>query len=188
MGKMSKIYGGLDEEFRLPRSQKLSKEEKSTWLHNKLREVLENNSVSQVKAENLRKYTESLEEVVDYILGIGDYRRLSNEARRIVMFLLSTNKVWATQENTMYRKYASGNIRELGRWQSPLKVLKFLNADLLPDFRKKLIIKFINGFMPSKKLQDWEVEILENLEISNTQAIYLTGRIYRDIVIFRRNE
>lgn len=55
MGKMSKIYGGLDEEFRLPRYQKLSQEEKLVWLHNKLREVLENNSFSKVKAENLKK-------------------------------------------------------------------------------------------------------------------------------------
>ena len=178
---------GLEKEFRLPRQ--LSEEgKKLVWLQNKYREVLENNSFSKVKADNLKKYTIALEEAVDYILGIGDYRKLTNEARRIVMFLLSTNKAWATQENIMYKKYASGNIRNLRSWQSSLKVLRFLNADLLPDFRKKLIIKFINGFMPSKKLQNWEKEILENSEISNTACIYLTGRIYREIVLFRRNK
>jgi len=183
-----KQCGYLKQEFRVP--DNLSLERKVIWLQNKYREVLANNSLSEAKKEIFERYTESLEEVVDYILGVIDYRKLSNEARRVVMFLLSVSKAWTTviEEDIMCRKYAGGNIRELRSWQSSQKVLKFLNADLLPDFRKGLIIKFINGLMPSKKLQSWEVEILEDSEINNTTCMYLIGRIYREIVIFRKNE
>jgi hypothetical protein len=176
MGKMSKIYGGLDEEFRLPKN--LSEERKKLiWLHNKLREVLENNSFSQVKADNLKKYTLALEEAIDYILGIGDYRKLTNEARRIVMFLLSTNKAWTFISEFVYKKKVE-------------EVLKFLNADFLPDIRKQIILDFISRRDRYKRklkpFQDWEIEILLNEELGNTQVMYMVGRTYDSVRVFRR--
>jgi len=187
MGKMSKTYGGLDEEFRLPKN--LSEEgKKLVWLHNKLREVLENNSFSKVKADNLKKYTIALEEGVDYILGIGDYRKLTNEARRIVMFLLSARKAWTTSE-VIYRK-------------EPERILEFLNANLLPDIRKQIILDFISGWPTSdvnkfyggkerqkfKPFQDWEIKILLNEEFNNTQCMYMTGRTHDSVASFRRRK
>jgi len=179
MGKMSKTYGGLDKEFRLPKN--LSEERKKlTWLHNKFREVLENNSFSKVKADNLKKYTIALEEAVDYILGIGDYRRLSNEARRLVMFLLSARKAWTTSL-VIYRK-------------EPERILEFLSANLLPDIRKKIILDFINGWPTSniskekqkfKPFQDWEIEISLNEELDITQVMYMIGRTYDSVRAFR---
>ena len=84
---------GLEKEFRIPKN--LSLEGKFTYLKNKYHEVLLKNSFSQAQKETLEKYMESLEQAVDYILGVGDYRKLTNEARRIVMFLLSTRKAWS---------------------------------------------------------------------------------------------
>lgn len=184
MDKMSKTYGGLDKEFRLPKN--LSEERKKlTWLHNKFREVLENNSFSKVKADNLKKYTIALEEAVDYILGIGDYRKLTNEARRIIMFLLSTRKAWVTSKSR-YRK-------------KPEEILKFLNADLILDIRKQIILDFLSGWPASdanktyeekerqkrKPFQDWEIEILLNEELNSTQAMYMTGRTHDSVRAFR---
>jgi hypothetical protein len=166
--KMSKIYGYLEEELRLPKN--LSGEGKLIWLHNRLREVLEKNSASRVKAENLRKYTESLEEAVDYLLGIGDYRRLSNEARRIVMFLLSTRKAWTFTWRLVHK--------------NPKEILKFLNTDLIPDIRKQIILNFLEE--PARKpFQDWELKIIEDLTLNNTQCMYMTGRTYESIRSYR---
>jgi hypothetical protein len=176
MGKMSKTYGGLDKEFRLPKN--LSEERKKlVWLHNKLREVLENNSFSKVKADNLKQYTIALEEAIDYILGIGDYRKLTNEARRIVMFLLSIRKAWSLTPKLIHKK--------------PEEIFKFLNIDLLPDIRKQIILDFINekGRQKRKIFQDWEIKILSKSyeELNNIQAMYMIGRTYDSIYSFRNH-
>lgn len=167
---MSKIYGGLDEELRLPRS--LSEKGKLIWLHNKLREVLEKNSASEVKAETLRKYTESLEEAIDYILGTKDYRKLTNEARRIIMFLLSLRRAW-DQPKLVHEKKIK-------------RVFEFLNADLLPKFRKGIILGFIRGNFDGKPVQDWEIEILMDEEYNDVEKMYRVGRSHKEILRLKR--
>jgi hypothetical protein len=135
-----------------------------------------NNSFSQAKKENFEKYTKALEEAVDYILGIGDYRKLTNEAQRIIMFLLSTRKVWI-RHGLAYRK-------------EPEEILKFLNADFLPDVRKQIILDFVSGKYDGRQkprpFQDWEIEILLNSLFNNTQAMYMIGRTYDSVKSFRR--
>jgi len=168
---MLKQYNlGLEEELRLPRS--LSEEGKLIWLHNRLREVLEKNSASEVKAENLRKYTESLEEAIDYILGTKDYRKLTNEARRIIMFLLSLRRAW-DQPKLVHEKRIKG-------------VFEFLNADLLPKFRKGIILGFIRGNFDGKPVQDWEIEMLMDEEYNDIEKMYRVGRSHKEILRLKR--
>ena len=168
--KLKQYNLGLEEELRLPRS--LSEEGKLIWLHNRLREVLEKNSASEVKAENLRKYTESLEEAVDYILGTKDYRKLTNEARRIIMFLLSLRRAW-DQPKLVHEKRIKG-------------VFEFLNADLLPKFRKGIILGFIRGNFDGKPIQDWEVEMLMDEEYNDIEKMYRVGRSHKEIIRLKR--
>ena len=168
--KLKQYNLGLEEELRLPRS--LSEEGKLIWLHNRLREVLERNSASEVKAENLRKYTESLEEAVDYILGTKDYRKLTNEARRIIMFLLSLRRAW-DQPKLVHEKKIKG-------------VFEFLNADLLPKFRKGIILGFIRGNFDGKPIQDWEVEMLMDEEYNDIEKMYRVGRSHKEILRLKR--
>jgi len=168
--KLKQYNLGLEEELRLPRS--LSEEGKLIWLHNRLREVLERNSASEVKAENLRKYTESLEEAVDYILGTKDYRKLTNEARRIIMFLLSLRRAW-DQPKLVHEKKIKG-------------VFEFLNVDLLPKFRKGIILGFIRGNFDGKPIQDWEVEMLMDEEYNDIEKMYRVGRSHKEILRLKR--
>jgi len=160
--------GSLEGEFRAPYDMPLKN--KVRWYEKRYREVLLNNSFSEAKKETLKKYTESLEEAVDYILGIGDYRRLSNETRRIVMFLLSTRKAWTFTWRLVHK--------------NPKEVLKFLNADLLPELRKQIILDFLEEPI-RKPFQDWELKIIEDLTLSNTQVMYMTGRTYESIRSYR---
>lgn len=182
--KVKSYNSGLEKEFRVP--ENLSLERKVIYLQNKYREVMLNNSFSQAKKENFEKYTIALEEAVDYTLGIGDYRKLTNEARRIIMFLLSTRKAWVTSK-LRFRK-------------RPEEILKFLNADFLSDIRKQVILDFLSGWPASdinksyggakerqkfKPFQDWEIEILLNEELSHTQVMYMIGRTYDSVRQFR---
>jgi hypothetical protein len=161
---------GLEEELRAPKN--LSLKGKIIWYQNKYREAILNNSFSEAKKENYKKYARELEESVDYLLGLKDYRNLSNEARRIVMYLLSVNKAWTFTPELVKKK--------------PEEVLKFMDADLLPDFRKKIIINFLNGQIPRRPLKSWEKKILEDAELNDTQCMYRTGRRYSEVVFFRK--
>ena len=181
--RVKQYNASLEGKFRVP--QNLSLERKIIWYQNKYREVMLNNSFSQAKKKNFEKYTEALEQAIDYILGIGDYRKLTNEARRIIMFLLSTRKAWVTSKSR-YRK-------------KPEEILKFLNADLILDIRKQIILDFLSGWPASdanktyeekerqkrKPFQDWEIEILLNEELNSTQAMYMTGRTHDSVRAFR---
>ena len=181
--RIKQYNASLEGKFRVP--QNLSLERKIIWYQNKYREVMLNNSFSQAKKKNFEKYTEALEQAIDYILGIGDYRKLTNEARRIIMFLLSTRKAWVTSKSR-YRK-------------KPEEILKFLNADLILDIRKQIILDFLSGWPASdanktyeekerqkrKPFQDWEIEILLNEELNSTQAMYMTGRTHDSVRAFR---
>jgi hypothetical protein len=168
--------GSLEGEFRAPYDMPLKN--KVRWYEKRYREVLLNNSFSEAKKETLKKYAESLEEAIDYLLGIGDYRRLSNETRRIVMFLLSTRKAWTFTPELIYKK-------------KPEKILKFLNADFLPDIRKQILLDFISGKydrrQKPKPFQDWEIEILLDENLNNTQAMYMIGRTFDDVRGWRYN-
>ena len=170
--KVKKYNSGLEKEFRVPPN--LSLKRKVIYLQNKYREVMLNNSFSQAKKENFEKYTKSLEEVVDYILGMGDYRKLTNEARRIVMFFLSIRKAWSLTPKLIHKE--------------PEEIFKFLNIDLLPDIRKQIILDFMSekGRQKRKLFQDWEIKILSNEELNNIQAMYMIGRTYESIYSFRR--
>jgi hypothetical protein len=163
---------GLEKEFRIPKN--LSLEGKFTYLKNKYHEVLLKNSFSQAQKETLEKYMESLEQAVDYILGVGDYRKLTNEARRIVMFFLSIRKAWSLTPKLIHKE--------------PEEIFKFLNIDLLPDIRKQIILDFMSekGRQKRKLFQDWEIKILSNEELNNIQAMYMIGRTYESIYSFRR--
>jgi hypothetical protein len=181
--RVKQYNASLEGKFRVP--QNLSLERKIIWYQNKYREVMLNNSFSQAKKKNFEKYTEALEQAIDYILGIGDYRKLTNEARRIIMFLLSTRKAWVTSKSR-YRK-------------KPEEILKFLNADLILDIRKQIILDFLSGWPASdanktyeekerqkrKPFQDWEIEILLNEELNSTQAMYMIGRTHDSVRAFR---
>ena len=177
--KVKSYNSGLEKEFRVP--ENLSLERKVIWYQNKYREVMLKNSFSQAKKEGFEKYSIGLEQAVDYILGIGDYRNLTNEARRIIMFLLSTRKAWTNAAWTF--------TSELVYKKKPEKILKFLNTDLLSDHRKQIILDFIHGKKDGrqkpKPFQDWEIEILLNEELSNTQAMYMIGRTYDSVAGFR---
>jgi hypothetical protein len=163
--------GSLEGEFRAPYDMPLKA--KVRWYEKRYREVLLNNSFSEAKKETLKKYAESLEEAVDYLLGIGDYRRLSNEARRIVMFLLSTRKAWTFTWRLVHK--------------NPKEVLKFLNADLLLELRKQIILDFLEEPI-RKPFQDWELKIIEDLEESNTSVMYQTGRTYESVRSYRMHK
>jgi len=171
--KVKKYNSGLESEFRVPPN--LSLKRKVIYLQNKYREVILNNSFSKAKKENFKKYANGLEQAIDYILGMVDYRKLSNESRRIVMFLLSVNRAWTFTPELLYKK-------------KPEEVLKFLNADLIPEFRKKVILSFLNGQIEKKPLQDWEIEILSDESLNNIQIMYRVGRRYNEVVCFRKNE
>jgi hypothetical protein len=166
--------GSLEGEFRAPYDMPLKN--KVRWYEKRYREVLLNNSFSEAKKETLKKYAESLEQVIDYLNGIGDYRKLTNEARRIVMFLLSTNKAWFFQTKLCNKK--------------PEEVLKFISADFLPNIRKQIILDFIiknrEGMQCHKLFEDWEIKIMLDEKISKTQAMYMTGRTYGSIKAFRK--
>jgi hypothetical protein len=164
-----KQCGYLKQEFRVPNN--LSLERKVIWLQNKYREVLANNSLSKAKKEIFKRYAESLEEVVDYILGMIDYRKLTNEARRVIMFLLSTRKAWTLTPEFCEKK--------------PEEILKFINADFLPDIRKQIILDFLEKPL-RKSFQDWEIEILLDEELNNTQVMYMIGRTYESVRSFRK--
>lgn len=174
MSKMSIIdNGSLEGEFRAPYGMSSSK--KVRWYESRYREVLLNNSFSEAKKETLKQYAESLEQAIDYILGMGDYRKLTNEVHRIVMFLLSTNKAWINMPKLIEKK--------------PEEILKFLNVDFLSDIRKQVILDFINGKWGKqnrKPFQDWEREILSDESLSNSQKMYMTGRTYASVLSFRK--
>lgn len=169
MSKGISEYKGTDQEFWVPSNVK----NKETYLQNRLRKVLEANAHSEVKKQVFEKYAKALDEAIDYVQDLGDYRLLSNEARRIVMFLLSVNKAWTTIPEVCIKK--------------PDEVLKFINADLLPEFRKQIILDFIEE-PTSKPLQDWEKEILLNNRLNITQVMYMLGRSYSDVKLNRQKE
>jgi hypothetical protein len=84
------------------------------------------------------------------------------------MYLLSVNKAWTFTPELVKKK--------------PEEVFKFMDADLLPDFRKKVIIDFLDNQILGKSLQDWEVDILLNEELNDTEKMYRVGRRYEEVI------
>lgn len=168
--KVKEYNSGLEKEFRVPTN--LSLERKIIWYQNKYREVMLKNSFSEAKKEGFERYTKALEEAIDYILGMIDYRKLTNEARRIIMFLLSLRKAWDNPKLIHEKRIK--------------KVFEFLNADLLPKFRKGIILGFIRGNFDGKPLRDWEIEALMDEEYNDVEEIYRIGREYGEIIRLRR--
>lgn len=166
--KVKQSDSGVEGNYRVPKNLSLKKR------LSKKKNYDYDNSFSKAKKRNFEKYTSALEEAVDYLLGIGDYRKLTNEARRIVMFLLSTRKAWTFTERLVHKK-------------NPEEILKFLNAELIPKFRKQIILDFLEKPV-RRPFQDWELKIIEDLTLSNTQAMYNTGRTYESIRSHRMHQ
>jgi hypothetical protein len=164
--RVKSYNSGLEKEFRVP--ENLSLERKVIWYQNRYREVMLKNSFSQAKKEGFERYRKSLEETVNYIRGIGDYRKLTNEARQVIMFLLSLRKAWDNPK--------------LIREKRVEKVFEFLNADFLPKFKRGIILGFIRGNFDGKPLRDWEIEVLMDEEYNDVERMYRVGREYREII------
>jgi hypothetical protein len=88
------------------------------------------------------------------------------------MFLLSLRRAW-DQPKLVHEKKIKG-------------VFEFLNADLLPKFRKGIILGFIRGNFDGKPIQDWEVEMLMDEEYNDIEKMYRVGRSHKEILRLKR--
>lgn len=164
----------------------MSDKEKLVWLQKKYSALLESRAFGKVKAERLRKYAEALELAIDYIQGVGNYRKLTDDAKRIVMFLLGCQRTWREYENALKNNEPVQKMnRDINR------VLSLLRIDLLPEFRKEPVIKFLDYTKPldeiwnSRPLEDWEIDALRDKKLNETMLMYKLGRPFEEILSLR---
>ena len=111
---------------------KKTAEEKLNYLTEKYKELLLCNTCSKVAEEKLKEYSDCLEEVVNYLLGMKDYNSLSPKAQRVMFFLLSCNSAWYCKNGKLF----NFEKKDVDR------AMKLIYADALPEFRRNVIRNF----------------------------------------------
>lgn len=157
-----------------------STKDRYKWLQVKARKIIETNTYSELRIRVYERYLKDLNQAIDYLEGYIGYNEIRFGARRILMFLLSCNKVWYINKNQLYEPY-----NWLGVIEKLDKVIEFIHAEVLPKYRQQVIKDFLYCQDTRKSLQEWELVFLNNKALNDTEVMYQTGRPYAEILRLR---